>query len=134
MENKKQRARYQRFYEWQKRAEDDIRAMEVMLKEGGLPNPICFHAQQSAEKYLKGFLDFHDVEFAKIHSLIQLLDQCIAVDLKLESLKDNVVFLNTFYIETRYPGDYPSFSIKDAKEAYLAALRVKEFVLGKIKD
>lgn len=133
MESKKQRARQKRFYEWQTRAEDDIHAMEVMLKEGGLSNPICFHAQQSAEKYLKGFLAFHDTEFAKIHSLIQLMDQCIAIDLKLESLKDNAVFLNTFYIETRYPGDYPEFSMKDAKEAYEAAIKVKEFVLEKIK-
>jgi len=133
MANKKPKAQYQRFYEWQKRAEDDIRAMEAMFKEGGLPNPICFHAQQSAEKYLKGFLNFHDVEFAKIHSLIQLLDQCMTLDQECASLKEDVVFLDTFYIETRYPGDYPSFSIKDAKEAYKAALRVKVFVLDKIK-
>lgn len=133
MANKNPKAQSQKFYEWQKRAEDDIRAMEAMFKEGGPPNPICFHAQQSAEKYLKGFLNFHDVEFGKIHSLIQLLDQCMAFDRECASLKEDVVFLDTFYIETRYPGDYPSFSIKDAKEAYKATLRVKDFVLAKIE-
>ena len=133
MANRKQKAHYQKFHEWQKRAEDDIRAMEAMSKEGGLPNPICFHAQPSAEKYLKGFLTFHDAEFAKIHSLIQLLDQCMALDHEFASLKDEVVFLNTFYIETRYPGDYPAFSTKEAKQAYEATLRVKDFVLEKIK-
>lgn len=131
--NKKQRAGYQRFYEWEKRAEDDFRAMEVMLKEGGLPNPICFHAQQAGEKYLKGFLAFQDAESAKIHSLIQLVDQCIVIDSGFESLKEDAVLLNTFYIETRYPGDYPTFSMKEAKEAYEAAQRVKDFILEKIK-
>lgn len=33
----------------------------------------------------------------------------------------------------RHPGDYPEFSMKDAKEAYEAALRVKDFVLEKIE-
>ena len=52
---------------------------------------------------------------------------------KAQYLKDDAVFLNTFYIETRYPGDYPAFFTKEAKQAYEAALRVKVFVLDKIK-
>lgn len=39
--------------EWFEKAYDDIRAAEVLLahKEGPM-NIVCFHAQQSAEKYL----------------------------------------------------------------------------------
>ena len=131
MRNKKTSA-FRRFYDWQTKANDDFRAMEVMLKEGGLPNPICFHAQQGAEKYLKGFLVFHFKKFSKTHSLIHLLDGCKKIDQEFQQLEEEVLFLDTFYIETRYPGDYPSFSMKDGREAYQAALRVKDFVLGKI--
>ena len=41
--------------------------------------------------------------------------------------------LNRYYIETRYPGDYPEFSRHDSMEALEAALRVKQFVLECIK-
>ncbi len=30
---------------------------------------ICFHAQQCAEKYLKAYLTYKEVEFRKIHDL-----------------------------------------------------------------
>jgi HEPN domain-containing protein len=121
------------FHRWQEKAEDDIRAMEAMLKKVGLPNPVCFHAQQTAEKYLKGFLVFHGVRFAKIHNLTLLLDKCIEINPNFESLKADIVFLDTFYVETRYPGDFPEFSMKESEDAYAAAIRVKDFVLSKIK-
>lgn len=42
-------------------------------------------------------------------------------------------FLTDFYVTTRYPGDYPEFTWRDAETAYEAAQRVKEFVLKKLK-
>jgi hypothetical protein len=39
--------------------------------------------------------------------------------------------LNRYYIETRYPGDYPAFTMDEARAAFDAALRVKDFVLSK---
>ncbi|MBI5413482.1 HEPN domain-containing protein [Candidatus Peregrinibacteria bacterium] len=41
------------FLEWAKRAEDDLQMAELALKENGQPSQICFHSQQTAEKYLK---------------------------------------------------------------------------------
>ena len=46
-----------------------------------------------------------------------------------EILKD---VLNVYYIETRYPGDYPDFTLKEAKEAKEAADKIKGFVFNKI--
>jgi len=51
--SKKKREALIKFSEWQTKAEDDYIAIEAMLKEEGLPNPICFHAQQMAGKVLK---------------------------------------------------------------------------------
>jgi len=45
--------------DWLNRAAEDIRAAEVLLKEGGLPNSACFHCQQAGEKYFKALLAFH---------------------------------------------------------------------------
>ena len=44
---------------WFERGNDDLRACEILMKENGTPNTICFHAQQAAEKYLKGFLAYN---------------------------------------------------------------------------
>jgi len=35
-----------------------------------------FHAQQAAEKSLKGFLAWHDVPFRKTHDLAEIGRQC----------------------------------------------------------
>ena len=37
---------------WLARADDDMKTMELLLKEDGAHiNPVCFHAQQAGEKY-----------------------------------------------------------------------------------
>lgn len=44
--------------DWLARADEDLRSAELLLQKDGPPNAICFHAQQAAEKLLKGFLAF----------------------------------------------------------------------------
>lgn len=48
-------------------------------------------------------------------------------------LRDSVIYLTQFYIETRYPGDIPEFSFDEGKQAFEFALRIKELVLRKMK-
>lgn len=122
-----------KFDEWWKYAEEDIAMAEMAIREHCPLNQICFHAQQAAEKYIKGFLVFSDRSFEKSHLLRYLLELCTVVDPTFEELKEDVVFLTQFYIETRYPGDMPDFSAAEAEVAYQSALRIKEFVLQKVK-
>ena len=123
-----------KFYqEWFKKAEDDERSLKAILKEDGAPSTACFLAQQIAEKYLKGFLVFHQREFPKVHQLEKLLQLCKEIDPSFKELNEEAVLLSEFYIESRYPGDWPEFSWNDAKEAYNAAIRIKEFVLNSIR-
>jgi HEPN domain-containing protein len=42
--------------DWFEKGGEDLDVAEVLLKERGSPNPVCFHAQQSAENTLKAFL------------------------------------------------------------------------------
>lgn len=118
--------------DWFERAGEDINAAEVLIKDGGTPNPICFHAQQAAEKYLKGFLAHNHKHVRKIHDLSGLLEACVPLDLLFETLKPETAFLNQFYVETRYPGDFPQFTFGDAQKALESAKKIKEFVLEKI--
>ena len=119
--------------DWFLRGEDDMGTMEILLKEHGVPNAICFHAQQMAEKYLKGFLAYHKKNVRKVHSIENLLKACIVVDGSFGKLSGDAIFLDQFYTETRYADDYIEFSREDAEKAFEAATRIKEFILEKVK-
>lgn len=119
--------------EWFKKAGEDELSINAIMKESGAPSTACFLSQQMAEKYLKGFLVFHKKEFPKIHQLERLLQLCKEMDLSFEELGEEAVLLSEFYVESRYPGDWPEFSWDDARKAYKAATRIKDFVLKKIQ-
>ena len=57
---------------WLKKAENDLSAAENSI-EAKLYDIASFHAQQCAEKYLKAFLTYHEIEFEKTHAIEDLL-------------------------------------------------------------
>lgn len=119
---------------WFHRADEDFQMIDLALREEDGPlNPVCFHAQQAAEKYLKGFLAFYEKNIRKIHDLKALLEECQNVDSSFRELDDDTTVLNRFYMTSRYPDDTPDFSLGECREAFEAALRIKEFVLSKIE-
>jgi HEPN domain-containing protein len=120
--------------DWFVRADEDLDVAQLILEEERPYNPACFHEQQAAEKYLKGFLAYYSEHVRKIHDLDALLQECVKIDQSFESLQDNTQYLNRFYIESRYPDDYVEFTREDAEKGFEAAIRIKEFVLGKIES
>jgi HEPN domain-containing protein len=123
----------QRFQEWQRFADDDEALVIIALREKGPANPICFHAQQIAEKYLKGFLAYHKQPPIKSHNLTQLLRLCVQIDSQLQDLEETIIQLSAFYVETRYPGDAPEFTLEEAQRAYEDALRVKQRITAMLE-
>ena len=60
--------------EWFGKAEDDYQAAHRLRDESRrFHDQICFHCQQSAEKYLKGVLQEGGVRFDRTHDLEKLL-------------------------------------------------------------
>lgn len=79
---------------WFKKAENDIINAENTIKMANPPcDTICFHAQQCAEKYLKGFLTFHKIDFPKTHSLEYLVELCKQTIPEMEAEIENVEIL-----------------------------------------
>lgn len=117
---------------WIGKADEDDLSVQAVLKEGA-PSTACFLAQQMAEKYLKALLVYHDEEFAKVHDLLELETRLLKIEPKIRELHTDLEALNRYYIETRYPGDYPEFNLEEAKKAYEAALRVREFVVKRVE-
>lgn len=122
-----------RFEEWERFALEDEETVKLLLKENGPANQICFHVQQIAEKYLKGYLSFHKNIPLKVHQLNTLVIECKKYDDSFNEIDSDAQYLSEFYIEARYPGDIRELSMQDAKEGYEVAKRVKDFVLSKIK-
>lgn len=119
---------------WFRKAQEDELSINAILTENGHPNTACFLAQQMSEKYLKGLLVFVDKRFPKTHDLIEIETLLLEIFPDIEELHQNLKLLNRFYIETRYPADADELSWSDAKEAYAAAKKIKEFVLRKINS
>ena len=121
--------------DWLKSAEEDFQFALINLKEQKpFYAQICFHFHQAVEKILKAYIIANDLEFKKIHDLVLLLCICSAKDPSLNILRENCEYLNTFYIETRYPVHWPTkFSHNEAMEAYRAAEKIFSIIREKIK-
>lgn len=120
--------------EWFKKAEHDLLNAEIILESDreSLPlDTVCFHCQQAVEKYLKGFLVYHNVQFPRTHFLTTLLDQCKDLDATFEEL-DAIIELNAYAVDIRYPDDAMEITLEDAQEAKDIANKVKTFVTEKI--
>lgn len=87
---------------WIDLAKEDEKMAELALK-AKLYNQVCFHCQQGAEKLFKAFLLKKKGKFPKIHSLTELLILASGVDKDLTRLKNDCLYLDQFYVPTRYP-------------------------------
>ncbi len=119
------------YREWIEKAEEDEFAGEKILEGERFPAPACFHFQQMAEKLLKGLLVFRRQPFPKVHDLLELETLLLELEPNIKDVHEELRFLNGYYVETRYPGDYPEFTLDECRKALEASARVKEFVLSK---
>ncbi len=118
--------------EWILKSQNDFKSAKILFKENGPTDSLCFHCHQSVEKILKGFLVFNKKEFPRTHDLIHLLKLCEKLDAEFENLKDEVLFLNRYYIETRYPPEISVYSKEECKEAIESAEKLTQFAIKKI--
>lgn len=120
---------------WLDQAAKDLRRVEILLAasppdvEGAL-----FHAQQGAEKALKGFLTWHDVRFRRVHDLDEIGKQCAEADITLVALMDRVAALTEYASRFRYPGAPYQPTLEQAEAAFALAREVMEAMLSRLPD
>jgi HEPN domain-containing protein len=121
--------------EWIEKADEDFEFALVNLQEGKpFIAQICFHFQQSAEKYLKGYIVAKDLEFRKTHDLSMLLSICMSQNSAFEALVEECEYLNTFYVESRYPVHWPTdFSRREAENSSQAAEKIRSLVKRQLR-
>jgi len=120
---------------WIKKAEKDLLTAERELSfEDPITDTVCFHCQQTVEKYLKAFLVYHQIYFPKTHRIMDLLELCATKDSSFKDELEDADNLTDYAVEIRYPDVWLEPEIEDAKEAFEIAKKVKKIVLNKIKS
>ena len=120
--------------DWFKKADSDLRAAEVLIRvEEPSADIVCFHTQQCVEKYLKGFLSFHETEFAKTHDLVELLIGCEDIDPSFTKWEAICRSLTIYAVASQYPDDPHEYSVTEAEEAISHANDIKDFVRRKVR-
>lgn len=114
---------------WVEMAEHDLIAAkhDLQLVHKGLAGIVCFHCQQCAEKYFKAILVLQEIPFPRTHDLRVLLELA-SRHTELELAPEQVLPLNRYSIEGRYPGDWDPIPEEEASEAVEMARHVRDKV------
>lgn len=118
---------------WLEKAHQDLEAASWLLESPrALNGAVAFHAQQAAEKILKAYLTWIEQPFEKTHSLVALVGLCLKVDADFSGLRTATTTLTPYAVTTRYPGDFPELSRKEAQEAISFAQHILDFVTPRL--
>lgn len=119
---------------WIKKAENDLITAKWSIKIKPEPplDIVCFHAQQCAEKYLKAYLVYHDIEFEKTHDLRKLVLLCSKVKKEFLEILETSKRLTDYAVDVRYPLLIEEPTLQEAEEAIEMAEKIKKFVLGRL--
>ena len=118
--------------EWIAKEEQDYQyaLLGMRQRKNPLYDGVCFHSQQCAEKYLKGFLVRHQVDFKKVHDLDELYNLAFSLDESFEMIFDALMIVNPYSVVIRYPG--ASATKEDAREAVAAMKQIRTFVRARL--
>lgn len=113
---------------WFIMADLDLNSAIFLL--GMKPKPleiIAYHCQQSAEKYLKGFIALHGGAIRKTHDLVVLNHDCGQFDSSFENVMEQCINLTDYGVQVRYPF-HIDVEDRDIKMAIEDAQTIKSLV------
>ena len=109
---------------WIRHAKADLALAQVSLPEDNFYEPLCFHAQQAAEKAVKAVLIINAISFPKTHNIRTLLD-LIPKTIVLPTDVDDAASLTDYAVSGRYPNEVEGID----REEYLEAVRLAQAVV-----
>jgi len=120
---------------WILKANNDFKTgKDEMETEEPATDTICFHMQQYVEKYLKGYLVFHKIDFRKTHDIAELIEFCKRVSGDFETLYSlDADSLTVYAAEIRYPDDFYMPSPKETRDCLEIAEKAVNFIKEKLQ-
>ena len=120
--------------EWIRYSNDDLYAAQHFFDTMQFPiyRIVCFNAQQSAEKYLKAYQIYFDIDVIKTHNLTSLVLSLQEFDEEILMLEKDAGLLSSFAVQYRYPDDFDDLTKEDAEKSLNIARIIQKFITGKI--
>lgn len=118
--------------DWLRRAHSDLAIARIPQSADILPEDLCFHAQQAAEKALKAVLIANSTPFPRTHNITRLLE-LIPEDRVIPQRVQEAVILTDYAVASRYPGAYEPVEDKELLEALAMAEAVVTWAEGEVK-
>jgi len=112
--------------EWLARARSCLALAGMSVKGDIRAEDLCFQAQQAAEKSLKALLSASGRSIPRTHDLVALLRDAARYYAIPEPVKD-VVELNDYAVQTRYPGDYTPVTASEHADAVAEHVPIKQY-------
>jgi len=120
--------------DWLSRAEENLLvARELMWRDRVSYDPVGYHAQQAAAKFLKTLLTRHQVPFPKTHSVRLLLELAERAVSGILDRLDEACALSFYGVEIRDPGQPPLNRDAGARAVELAT-QVQTAVRERLAD
>lgn len=121
---------------WLSRARGDLQYVAFGVDRADLTWGTCFHAQQAAEKALKGYLVWLGATRApRTHDLLRVAE-LVAQSGGKSPAEDPLLFLNAYAVECRYPEDLAEgeVTLDTARRAADYAREVVSFVCAAMAE
>lgn len=114
--------------EWFEFAKRDLESARFLMNMHPMPiEIICYHCQQSAEKYLKGYAALNGSSIAKTHDLVILNKICKNYNKDFITIDDECVELVVYGVQVRYPYEL-EVNEQDMKFAIECADKIEKFL------
>jgi HEPN domain-containing protein len=116
---------------WFTKAEADLQAAELLLNAANpLLDIVCYHAQQCAEKHLKGYLVARRIPFKFVHELAYLTRLCVEQEPEFSEIIDIASELQDYATGVRYPDDeLDEPTLQEAQKAVACAKEIRAFIM-----
>ena len=120
------------YTEWFEFAKRDLESAKFLMNMHPRPiEIICYHCEQSAEKYLKGYLIKAGNKIERTHDLVLLNNKCKAIDKSFEIIEDECIELVPYGVQVMYPYQL-DVTDNDMISAINCAEKIENFVRDKI--
>ena len=120
--------------DWLRYAESDLELAKTRPSPRVLLETLCFHAQQTVEKSLKGVLVFFNEPFPYTHDIARLITLIKRIKADWPDRLDEAAALSEYAAGLRYPGDLEEITQEEYEEAIQLAEAVLEWAKERIEN
>lgn len=100
--------------EWIDFAGRNLETAKLLFKENHYTDIIAIEIHQTIEKTFKTILAFNGIKLPRTHNLTELYKNCLEYYNFEELSIDNLIEIDDYYTEERYPG--PKYSMPEREE------------------